>query len=173
MQMIAETQSMQRDLMKCVNDVLLTRNTIDRPEMTSVSRGSLTPVACDDPSAIQCGNTTQRAEKTAATKSSSSPVTCEFSPGALPCRQVVRTARPTDAEANWHEKVTDTIRQVPPPPPPPGHLSKQSQLQPHLTDVHERKKPAPCLQSSLLNEISDATADIPAFLANARQRRSP
>lgn len=145
LQMIAETQSMQRDLMTCVNAVLHNRNTTDRPEIRSVTRGSTTPVAC------------------------------EFYPSTLPCRQVVKAARPMEAEANGHEKVKDATQRgaAPIPPPPPRKMQMKSHIQHHSMTEVRKEKPASGLQSALLNEISDATADIPAFLANARQRRSP
>lgn len=167
MKMITETQNMQRDLMKCINAVLQSRNSAERPEITSITRDVSQPVA---DSAGMSENTPDQPELPKVMKGVSSQVTCEFSPGTLPCRQVAKVAT---KQANRHETGQETLRQAPMPPPcPPAQFAPKpnQQLQ---TKVKRVEKSASGLQSALLHEISNATTDIPAFLASARQRRPP
>lgn len=169
MKMIAETRNMQRDLIKCINAVLQSRNSAEQPEITSITRDVSPPVAY---SAGMSENTPDQQVLPKVTKGLSSQVTCEFSPGTLPCRQVAKVAT---KQANRHENGQEILRQAPVPPPcPPAQFAKKPNQQlPSQTEVKRVEKSASGLQSALLNEISNATTDIPAFLASARQRRSP
>ena len=180
MQMIAETQNMQRDLTKCINALLDARNLNDRPDVKCAIRHDSFQDRPDFVSHVKHEltqeprkNSADRSEKSSASKSTSAPVASDFSASTFPCRKVVKAApAPIESECKAQDTVNANRRASNPPrapPPPVASLVQKLNGQP---EVARREKSASGLQSALLNEISDATTDIPAFLASARQRRS-